>query len=48
MQSTKAIQRHSKEFGGRDTNKFEVLIQKHDRAYFKCELRKKYVCDNEM
>ena len=27
--------------------KFELLMQKHDRAYSVCEFRKKYVCDNE-
>ena len=27
---------------------FELLMQKHDRAYSVCKFRKKYVCDNEI
>ena len=48
MQSTKAIRIHNKESGGRDTNNFELLMQKHDRAYSACEFSRRYVCDNEM
>ena len=48
MQSTKATQNQNKESGGRDTNNFELLVQKHNCAYSACEFRRKYVCDNEM
>ena len=30
------------------TNRFQLLMLKHDRTYFGCEFKRKYVCDSKM
>ena len=48
VQNTKAIQSHNKESGGRDTNNFELLVQKFDHAYSAFKFERKYACNIKM